>query len=105
MNAEIIAIGSELLTPYRQDTNSLFLTGRLNQLGVEVIFKTIVGDRRADLISASLTALARAELVIFMGGLSPTEDDLTVEDVAETLGRERKRDQELVSSMPTPLSE
>ena len=105
MNAEIIAIGSELLTPYRQDTNSLFLTGRLNQLGVEVIFKTIVGDRRADLISAARTALARAELVIFMGGLGPTEDDLTRECVAETLGRELKRDQEIVTRLRARFAE
>ncbi|MGZ4867574.1 MAG: molybdopterin-binding protein, partial [Candidatus Angelobacter sp.] len=60
MNAEIIAIGSELLTPFRQDTNSLFLTEQLNRLGVEVSFKTIVGDRRADLVSVARTALARA---------------------------------------------
>ena len=75
MDAEIIAIGSELLTPHRQDTNSLFLTGRLNELGVEVRFKTIVGDRRADLVSAARIALGRAGLVIFMGGLGPTEED------------------------------
>jgi len=53
VKAEIIAIGSELLTPYRQDTNSLFLTERLNQLGAEVRFKTVVGDSRADLISVA----------------------------------------------------
>src|SRR5258708_20258722 len=98
MNAEIIAIGSELLAPYRQDTNSLFLTGRLNQLGVEVIFKTIVGDRRADLITAARTALARAELVIFMGGLAPTEDTLTPHYVHETLAPELTPAQRTVTS-------
>ncbi|MBV9434415.1 MAG: damage-inducible protein CinA, partial [Acidobacteria bacterium] len=82
MHAEIIAIGSELLTPYRQDTNSLFLTERLNELGVEVHFKTVVGDSRADLVTVARTAVARAEIVIFMGGLGPTEDDLTRECVA-----------------------
>jgi nicotinamide-nucleotide amidase len=46
VNAEIVAIGSELLTPFRQDTNSLFLTEKLNELGVEVAFKTIAGDNR-----------------------------------------------------------
>ncbi len=96
MNAEIIAVGSELLTPYRQDTNSLFLTSRLNQLGVEVSFKTIVGDRLADLVGAARTALSRAAIVIFMGGLGPTEDDLTREAVAETLGRRLVRNQEFV---------
>jgi nicotinamide-nucleotide amidase len=79
VNAEIVAIGSELLTPYRQDTNSLFLTKRLNELGVEVIFKTIVGDRPERLLHASQTALSRAQIVIFSGGLGPTEDDLTRE--------------------------
>ena len=85
MNAEIIAIGSELLTPFRQDTNSLYLTGKLNELGVEVIFKTIVGDTRKHLVQAAGIALSRADIVIFMGGLGPTEDDLTREAVAETL--------------------
>ena len=96
MNAEIIAVGSELLTPYRQDTNSLFLTNRLNRLGVEVGFKTIVGDRLADLENATRTALSRVSLVIFMGGLGPTEDDLTREAVAATLGRPLRRNQEYV---------
>ncbi|HET9840105.1 MAG TPA: competence/damage-inducible protein A [Candidatus Angelobacter sp.] len=99
MNAEIIAIGSELLTPYRQDTNSLFLTGKLNDLGVEVTFKTIVGDRRSDLVSAARIALARADVVIFMGGLGPTEDDLTRECVAETLGRPLRRHARLVEDL------
>jgi nicotinamide-nucleotide amidase len=83
-NAEIIAIGSELLTPFRQDTNSLYLTEKLNQLGVEVIFKTIVGDSREYLTGAATLALSRADIVIFMGGLGPTEDDLTREAVAES---------------------
>src|ERR1700756_5327139 len=83
VNAEIIAIGSELLTPFRQDTNSLYLTERLNQLGVEVIFKTIVGDNREHLTGAANLALSRAEVVIFMGGLGPTEDDLTREALAD----------------------
>ncbi|MGC2695160.1 MAG: competence/damage-inducible protein A [Candidatus Angelobacter sp.] len=99
MNAEIIAIGSELLTPYRQDTNSLFLTGKLNQLGVEVSFKTIVGDRRSDLVSAARIALSRADVVIFMGGLGPTEDDLTRECVSETLGRPLQRYARLVEDL------
>ena len=57
MKAEIVAIGSEMLTPYRQDTNSLFLTEKLNEIGVTVAFKTIVGDRRKDLVNAVRTAL------------------------------------------------
>jgi nicotinamide-nucleotide amidase len=77
MKCEIIAIGSELLTPFRQDTNSLFITERLNELGVIIAFKTIVGDRRKDLTNAIRAALNRTDIVITMGGLGPTEDDLT----------------------------
>lgn len=99
MNAEIIAIGSELLTPYRQDTNSLFLTAQLNKLGVEVSFKTIVGDRHADLVRVARLALSRADVVIFMGGLGPTEDDLTRECVAEVLGRPLNRHARIVEDL------
>ena len=99
MNAEIIAIGSELLTPFRQDTNSLYLTGKLNELGAEVIFKTIVGDSRKHLVQAAAIALSRADIVIFMGGLGPTEDDLTREAVAEALKLELRRDPEALQSL------
>ena len=87
MKAEIIAVGSELLTPDRIDTNSLYLTRQLNALGVAVIRKTVVGDDQDALREAFLTALGRAELVISTGGLGPTLDDLTRETVAELLGR------------------
>jgi nicotinamide-nucleotide amidase len=99
VNAEIVAIGSELLTPFRQDTNSLYLTEKLNQLGVEVIFKTIVGDNREHLTGAASLAVSRAEIVIFMGGLGPTEDDLTREAVADALGLELQRDPAIVASL------
>ncbi len=99
MNAEIVAIGSELLTPFRQDTNSLYLTEKLNQLGVEVVFKTVVGDRREHLTEAASQALSRADIVIFMGGLGPTEDDLTREAVADALGLQLRRDPEIVASL------
>ena len=99
MNAEIIAIGSELLTPYRQDTNSLYLTEKLNQLGVEVVFKTVVGDNRRRLASAARQALSRADILIFMGGLGPTEDDLTREAVAEALDLELHRDPEILAQL------
>jgi len=79
MLAEIIAVGSEMLTPHRQDTNSLFLTAGLNDLGVEVGFKTIVGDNPRHLVEAIHNALRRADILIFSGGLGPTEDDLTRE--------------------------
>ena len=99
MNAEIVAIGSELLTPFRQDTNSLYLTEKLNQLGVEVIFKTIVGDSRAHLTDAAGMALSRSDIAIFMGGLGPTEDDLTREAVADALQLELHRDPEIVAAL------
>jgi competence/damage-inducible protein CinA-like protein len=87
MKAEIIAVGSELLTPDRLDTNSLFLTEELNKLGIEVVRKSVVGDHRDTLSAAFKEALERVELVIASGGLGPTEDDLTRETVAELLGR------------------
>jgi competence/damage-inducible protein CinA-like protein len=99
VNAEIVAIGSELLTPFRQDTNSLYLTEKLNELGIEVSFKTIAGDNRGQLTSVAETALARAEIVIFMGGLGPTEDDLTREAVSDALGLDLRRDPELVANL------
>jgi nicotinamide-nucleotide amidase len=101
MNAEIIAIGSELLTPWRQDTNSLFVTERLNQLGVTVTFKTIVGDRPKHLVDAIRNALRRADVIVVMGGLGPTEDDLTREAVAEALKVGIKRDPELIAHLYT----
>ena len=87
MKAEIIAIGSELLTPDRVDTNSLFLTEQLNRLGIEVVRKLVVGDQRSQIRDAFREALGRAELVVSIGGLGPTEDDLTREALAELLGR------------------
>ena len=99
MNAEIIAIGSELLTPFRQDTNSLFLTRRLNDLGVEVTCKTIVGDSLEDIRDVTRQALWRAGIVILTGGLGPTEDDLTREAVAAALGVELKRDPDLIARL------
>lgn len=99
MNAEIIAIGSELLTPWRQDTNSLHITERLNQLGVTVVFKTIVGDRPKHLVNAIGNALGRADIVIIMGGLGPTEDDLTREATAEALKIKLKRDPDLIAEL------
>ena len=87
MNAEIIAIGSELLTPQRVDTDSLYLTDQLNGLGIEVTCKTIVGDDRERLASAVRLAVSRSEIVLMTGGLGPTEDDVTRDAVAQALGR------------------
>jgi nicotinamide-nucleotide amidase len=87
MNAEIIAAGSELLTAERVDTNSLYLTAELNNLGVEVTAKAVIGDDRDRLAEAVRAALSRSALVILSGGLGPTEDDVTREAVALALDR------------------
>ncbi len=91
MKAEIIAVGSELLTPFRLDTNSLFLTDELNRQGIAVVRKTVVGDDPEELRAAFHDALARADLIVSSGGLGPTEDDRTREVVAELLGRRMLR--------------
>jgi nicotinamide-nucleotide amidase len=90
-----------MLTPWRQDTNSLTLTEKLNDLGVIVAFKTIVGDRRADLAEAIRTALGRVDIVLLTGGLGPTEDDLTREAVADALGLTLRRDHAQVTALYT----
>jgi nicotinamide-nucleotide amidase len=99
VNAEIIAVGSELLTPFRMDTNSLYLTEQVNQLGVEVVFKSVVGDDLKRLVAAAQHALFRSEIVIFSGGLGPTEDDLTREAVAEALGVPLRRDEDVLAGI------
>lgn len=87
MNAEIIAVGSELLTPDFQDTNSLFLTRRLNDLGLPLLRRTIVGDRPSEIVPTLALARTSSDLIVLSGGLGPTGDDLTREAVAEALGR------------------
>ncbi len=96
MKAEIIAVGSELLTPDRVDTNSLFLTRELNRLGIRVIHKAVVGDAPEEMRSSFRHALDRADVVVSSGGLGPTDDDRTRETVAELLGRKLRRDDALL---------
>ncbi len=85
LTAEIIAIGSELLTPNRTDTNSLWLTEKLNDIGVEVMLKTVVGDDDARLEESIRDALKRSDIVITTGGLGPTEDDITRKTAARAI--------------------
>lgn len=99
MIAEIIAIGSELLTPFRQDTNSLYLTQKLNLLGIEVAFKTVVGDDYDHLHAVARMALERADIVICMGGLGPTEDDVTRAAVSAALNLPLRRDPAIVAEL------
>jgi nicotinamide-nucleotide amidase len=98
-DAEIIAVGSEMLTSQRLDTNSLFIVDQLNSLGVEVRRKLIVGDDRETVAAAVRDALAHASIVIVTGGLGPTEDDLTREAVAQALGRTLVFSQELADAI------
>jgi nicotinamide-nucleotide amidase len=100
-DAEIIAVGSELLTPARIDTNSLYLTEKLNGLGIELVRKSAVGDDRERLASAIRAAMASAEVVIVTGGLGPTEDDVTRDAAAQALGRPQAFRQEIAEWLAT----
>ena len=99
LRAEIIAIGSELLTPHRTDTNSLWLTGRLNAVGIEVQLKTVVGDDEAILEESLRDALRRSAVIISTGGLGPTEDDITRKVFARVTGRQLKLDYEVLEGI------
>lgn len=99
MDAEIIAVGSELLGAHRLDTNSLFLTDQLSRLGIAVTHKTVVGDVERHIVAALRIALERAEVVIVTGGLGPTEDDLTREAVARLLDRRMARDDRILEKI------
>jgi nicotinamide-nucleotide amidase len=85
--AAVIAVGSELLTPLRSDTNSLLITEELNALGVDVVLKGIAGDDKVELAHLLRHALTRVDLVVLCGGLGPTDDDVTRDVVADVLGR------------------
>jgi len=99
LTAEIIAIGSELLAPDRSDTNSLWLTEKLNSIGIEVRLKTIVGDDDARLEDAIRDAVKRSRVVITTGGLGPTEDDVTRKVAARALGRRLLLDEQLLAEI------
>lgn len=88
LSAEIIAVGSELLTPQRTDTNSLWLTEKLNEIGIDVKLKTIVGDDEARLEETIRDAIKRSDVVITTGGLGPTEDDVTRQVSARAIDHE-----------------
>lgn len=97
--AEIIAVGTELLTPHRADTNSLFITGRLNDIGIAVRAKAIVGDAIDDISAMLRQALGRADVVIVTGGLGPTADDLTREAVADALRIDLHEDPAIIAAI------
>jgi len=101
LTAEIIAIGSELLTPDRTDTNSLWLTEKLNSIGIEVKLKTIVGDDDARLEEAIKDALGRSRVVITTGGLGPTEDDITRKIAARAMNRRLLLNEKVLDAIRT----
>lgn len=97
--AAIVAVGSELLTPNKVDTNSLFLTEQLNAAGIAVRRKLVVGDDPGDLAEALRHAMRCGELVVVTGGLGPTDDDLTRETVAQLLGLSLTEDETILKSI------
>src|SRR5262245_39383787 len=96
MTACIIAVGSEMLTPFRVDTNSLFITERLNEIGVDVRMKVVVGDDIDELADLLRGALAWAQVIVITGGLGPTEDDVTRDGVARVVGVPQEIDETIV---------
>ena len=97
--AAIIAVGSELLTPTKLDTNSLFITDRLNELGIDVATKAIVGDDRDELVHVASALLSRVDLLVLCGGLGPTDDDMTRDAVAIALGRSLAEDEAITARL------
>lgn len=99
LSAAIIAVGSELLTPHKTDTNSLYITEVLNDLGIAVGFKSVVGDNRDELAAHISHAMSRHRILVLCGGLGPTDDDLTREVVAEVLRLPMDEDPAIIESM------
>ena len=99
LSAEIIAIGSELLSSNRTDTNSLWLTDKLNRIGIDVRLKTVVGDDDARLEETIKDAVKRSRVVITTGGLGPTEDDITRKVVARALGKRLALDEKVLEEI------
>ena len=99
MKACILAIGSEMLTPFRVDTNSLFITDRLNAIGYDVRLKAVVADDVGELARVVESALGWADLIVITGGLGPTEDDMTRDAVARVLGMPLDVDESIVEGI------
>lgn len=99
MNATILAVGSELLTPFKVDTNSLVVTERLNAIGYDVRLKTVVGDHLEDLVRTLQRVAGTVDLAVCTGGLGPTEDDLTRDALARLMGVELERDPAILEDL------
>jgi nicotinamide-nucleotide amidase len=104
LNAEIVAIGSELLTPYRVDTNSLWLAERLTSVGITLHLKTVVGDDESRLEETIRSALRRSDVIILTGGLGPTEDDVTRKVFARVTGRQLVLDYDVLAQIRERLT-
>lgn len=98
-SAAIIAVGSELLTPFRTDTNSLAITARLDALGIQLRYKAVAADAIADITRAIADAAARADLVVVSGGLGPTSDDLTRDALAAFARVEMREDPAIIAAL------
>jgi len=105
LDAETIAIGTELLIGGRSDSNSIFLADELGQLGITVRFKSVVGDERQDIVTAIHTAVKRAQVIIMTGGLGPTVDDCTREAVAQATGHRLGRRKEALEGLTARLAQ
>src|SRR5512135_3766037 len=112
MRAETISIGTELLLGEITDTNAVWIAQRLAEIGVDLYFRTTVGDNVGRIVDAIRHALTRADVIITTGGLGPTVDDMTREAVARATGRELVLDEGLLSQIRdrfgkwgTPMSE
>jgi len=99
MQVFLIAVGSEMLTPFRLDTNSLVITERLNAIGGDVRMKTVVGDDVEELVRTLTASLSWADLVVITGGLGPTEDDITRDAVSRVLDAPLEIDEPIVEGL------
>ncbi len=99
MNAEIINVGDELLSGNTLNGNAQILSKSLLSLGIKTRYTTVIGDFKSDIEDATLTALERCDVIVYTGGLGPTEDDLTKETVCESIGIKMNLDQHLLSKI------
>ena len=99
MKAWIVAVGSEMLTPFRVDTNSLSITERLNAIGCDVRFKAVVGDDVGELATLFQRGVGTVDLIVCTGGLGPTEDDITRDGLARALNLECDTDEQVLESI------
>ena len=99
MKAWIVAVGSEMLTPFRVDTNSLRITERLNAIGCDVRFKAVVGDDVGELATLFQRGVGAVDLIVCTGGLGPTEDDITRDGLARALNLECETDEQVLESI------